>query len=109
MLGLSWSMVRSATGQFGQATWVSHSKTVSRPTTCYLLRTVPHAYFTAYQPDSSGVSLALQTMFTKINPVTGALPGSGPPLNQLNFDTYHRWTLIGTYNYHLYTGDDGFI
>lgn len=23
MLGLSWSMVRSATGQFGQATWVS--------------------------------------------------------------------------------------
>lgn len=52
---------------------------------------------------------ALQTMFTKINPVTGALPGSGPPLNQLNFDTYHRWTLIGTYNYHLYTGDDGFI
>lgn len=91
MLGLSWSMVRSATGQFGQATWVSRFQ---------------HSVSTY---DMLPTKNALQTMFTKINPVTGALPGSGPPLNQLNFDAYHRWTLIGTCNYHLYTGDDGFI
>ncbi|OCB86064.1 Six-hairpin glycosidase [Sanghuangporus baumii] len=48
---------------------------------------------------------ALSTMFAAINPVTGALPESGPPLSQLDSDTYHGWTLIGTHNYYLYTGD----
>ncbi|CAK5271688.1 unnamed protein product [Mycena citricolor] len=48
---------------------------------------------------------ALGTMFTHINPTTGALPESGPPLSQLNSDTYHCWTLVGTHNYWLYTGD----
>ncbi|KAK6987718.1 Six-hairpin glycosidase [Favolaschia claudopus] len=48
---------------------------------------------------------ALSTMFAAINPKTGALPESGPPLSQLDSDTYHSWTLIGTHNYYLYSGD----
>ncbi|OBZ74807.1 hypothetical protein A0H81_05206 [Grifola frondosa] len=48
---------------------------------------------------------ALSTMFSGMNPVTGALPESGPPLNAQGSDTYHAWTLIGTYNYFLYSGD----
>jgi len=48
---------------------------------------------------------ALSTMFAAINPKTGALPESGPPLSQLGSDTYHAWTLIGTHNYFLYSGD----
>ncbi|KAI1795457.1 Six-hairpin glycosidase [Ganoderma leucocontextum] len=52
---------------------------------------------------------ALSTMFAAINPVTGALPESGPPLSQLGSDTYHAWTLIGTYNYYLYSGDDAWL
>jgi hypothetical protein len=39
---------------------------------------------------------ALTTMFAHINPITGALPESGPPLSQQGSDTYHAWTLIGT-------------
>lgn len=39
---------------------------------------------------------ALSTMFAAINPTTGALPESGPPLSQQGSDTYHAWTLIGT-------------
>lgn len=48
---------------------------------------------------------ALSTMFAAINPVTGAIPESGPPLSQKDSDTYHMWTLVGTHNYYLYTGD----
>lgn len=66
---------------------------------------------------------ALSTMFAAINPKTGALPESGPPLSQkgsisprrfassrplvsfADSDTYHAWTLIGTHNYYLYSGD----
>ena len=52
---------------------------------------------------------ALSTMFAAINPRTGALPFSGPPLNFLDSDTYHAWTLIGTYNYYLYSGDEEWL
>ncbi|EGN92657.1 glycoside hydrolase family 78 protein [Serpula lacrymans var. lacrymans S7.3] len=48
---------------------------------------------------------ALSTMFAAQNPTTGALPESGPPLSQQGSDTYLMWTLIGTYNYYLYSGD----
>ena len=48
---------------------------------------------------------ALATMFAAMNPVTGALPESGPPLSQMGSDTYHMWTLVGTHNYWLYSGD----
>ncbi|TFK82232.1 glycoside hydrolase family 78 protein [Polyporus arcularius HHB13444] len=52
---------------------------------------------------------ALSTMFAAINPRTGALPESGPPLSQLDSDTYHAWTLIGTHNYYLYSGDSDWL
>ncbi|KAJ7733701.1 Six-hairpin glycosidase [Mycena metata] len=48
---------------------------------------------------------ALSTMFAAIDPKTGALPESGPPLSQLGSDTYHMWSMIGTHNYYLYSGD----
>lgn len=48
---------------------------------------------------------ALLTMFAAQDPTTGALPESGPPLSQTGSDTYHMWTLIGTHNYFLYSGD----
>ena len=48
---------------------------------------------------------ALSTMFSAIDPRTGALPESGPPLSQTGSDTYHMWTLIGTHNYVLFSGD----
>ena len=47
----------------------------------------------------------LSTMFAAIDPRTGALPESGPPLSQTGSDTYHMWTLIGTHNYVLLSGD----
>ncbi|CAA7264017.1 unnamed protein product [Cyclocybe aegerita] len=52
---------------------------------------------------------ALSTMFAAINPRTGALPESGPPLSQQGSDTYHAWTLIGTHNYFLYSGDSAWL
>ncbi|KJA26502.1 glycoside hydrolase family 78 protein [Hypholoma sublateritium FD-334 SS-4] len=52
---------------------------------------------------------ALSTMFAAINPKTGALPESGPPLSQQGSDTYHAWTLIGTYNYHLFSADTDWL
>ena len=48
---------------------------------------------------------ALSTLFSLQNPETGQLPYSGPVLNLGNSDTYHAWSLIGAYNYHLYSGD----
>lgn len=48
---------------------------------------------------------ALSTMFSFLDPRTGALPESGPPLLQMGSDTYHMWTLIGVHNYFLYSGD----
>ncbi|KAH9930196.1 Six-hairpin glycosidase [Fomitopsis serialis] len=48
---------------------------------------------------------ALDTLYALQN-AAGALPYSGPPLSlELGSDTYHAWTLIGTYNYVLYSGD----
>ncbi|KAH9943643.1 Six-hairpin glycosidase [Amylocystis lapponica] len=52
---------------------------------------------------------ALSAMFSGINSQTGALPESGPPLSQQGSDTYHAWTLIGTYNYFLYSGDVAWV
>lgn len=39
----------------------------------------------------------------------GSFPETGPPLLQQNSDTYHMWTMIGTYNYMLYTNDASFV
>lgn len=43
------------------------------------------------------------------DPKTGAFAESGPPLSQKGSDTYHMWTMIGTYNYVLFTNDTAFL
>lgn len=40
---------------------------------------------------------------------TGAFDESGPPLSQKGSDTYHMWTMVGTYNYVLFTNDTDFL
>ncbi|KAF2398719.1 Six-hairpin glycosidase [Trichodelitschia bisporula] len=58
--------------------------------------------------DLESVRNALQVMFDYQNK-DGSFPEAGPPLLQQNSDTYHMWTLIGTYNYMLYTDDTAFL
>ena len=43
------------------------------------------------------------------NKETGAFDESGPPLSQKNSDTYHMWSMIGTYNYMLFNNDTEFL
>ena len=59
--------------------------------------------------DLTSVKNALQVMYNTQNKTTGAFAESGPPLSQLGSDTYHMWTMIGTYNYYLYTNDSTFL
>jgi hypothetical protein len=40
---------------------------------------------------------------------TGELPFAGPPVNFYGSDTYHMFTLIGTYEYVLHSGDMAFL
>lgn len=54
------------------------------------------------------VKNALQVMYNYQNS-DGSFPEAGPPLLQQNSDTYHMWTMIGTYNYLLYTNDTDFL
>ncbi|KAF2760243.1 Six-hairpin glycosidase [Pseudovirgaria hyperparasitica] len=58
--------------------------------------------------DMTSVKNALQVMYDYQNP-DGSFPEAGPPLLQQDSDTYHMWTLIGTYNYVLYTDDMEFL
>jgi len=76
--------------------------------------------------DLNSVKNALQTMYnyqisvpstlrTTINllslenPTTGAFPEARPSLLQLGSDVYHMWTMIGIYNYLLYSNDRSFL
>ncbi|EAU36292.1 conserved hypothetical protein [Aspergillus terreus NIH2624] len=59
--------------------------------------------------DMESVKNALQVMYDTQNNSTGAFDESGPPLSQKNSDTYHMWTMIGTFNYVLYTNDTDFL
>ena len=59
--------------------------------------------------DLTSVKNALQVMYNTQNNQTGAFAESGPPLSQQGSDTYHMWTMIGTYNYFLYTNDTAFL
>lgn len=59
--------------------------------------------------DLTSVKNALQTMYDNQNPTTGAFPEAGPPLLQQGSDTYHMWSMVGTYNYVLYTNDTSFL
>ncbi|CAK5269996.1 unnamed protein product [Mycena citricolor] len=52
---------------------------------------------------------SLTVMFSTQDHVTGALNYSGPPINAQGSDTYISWSLIGTHNYFLYTGDLDFV
>ncbi|KAI0865312.1 Six-hairpin glycosidase-like protein [Xylaria cubensis] len=54
------------------------------------------------------VANALQVMYDYQNK-DGSLPEAGPPLLQQGSDTYHMWTLIGTYNYVMYENDTNFL
>ena len=54
------------------------------------------------------VQTALQTMYDHQNK-DGSFPEAGPPLLQQGSDTYHMWTMIGTYNYILYTNHTEFL
>ncbi|KAF2472593.1 Six-hairpin glycosidase [Lindgomyces ingoldianus] len=69
---------------------------------------VPSSFVSVGDLDS--VKNALQVMYNYqgSNP-DGSFPEAGPPLLQQNSDTYHMWTMIGTYNYMLYTNDVSFV
>ncbi|CAJ2507533.1 Uu.00g087190.m01.CDS01 [Anthostomella pinea] len=58
--------------------------------------------------DLESVQNALQTIYAHQNS-DGSFPEAGPPLLQQGSDTYHMWTMIGTYNYVLYTNDTAFL
>ena len=58
--------------------------------------------------DLDSVKNALQTMYDHQNS-DGSFPEAGPPLLQQGSDTYHCWTMIGTYNYMLFTNDTAFL
>ncbi|THY89163.1 Six-hairpin glycosidase [Aureobasidium pullulans] len=58
--------------------------------------------------DLDSVANALQTMYDHQNH-DGSFPEAGPPLLQQSSDTYHMWSMIGTYNYVLYTNDTAFL
>jgi hypothetical protein len=58
--------------------------------------------------DLDSVKNALQVMYDYQNPDV-SFPEAGPPLFQQNSDTYHMWSIIGTYNYMLYANDASFV
>lgn len=58
--------------------------------------------------DLESVRNALQAMYDNQNS-DGSFPEAGPPLLQQHSDTYHMWTMVGTYNYLLYTDDAAFL
>jgi hypothetical protein len=58
--------------------------------------------------DLESVKNALQTMYDHQNK-DWSFPEAGPPLLQQGSDTYHMWSMIGTYNYLLYTNDTAFL
>ncbi|KAJ9607675.1 hypothetical protein H2200_007753 [Cladophialophora chaetospira] len=68
---------------------------------------VPSAFVST--GDLESVRNALQVMYDYQNSTTGAFDESGPPLSQKRSDTYHMWTMIGSYNYILYTNDTAWL
>jgi hypothetical protein len=67
---------------------------------------VPSAFVST--GDLESIKNALQVMYDYQLP-RGEFYEAGPPLLQKNSDTYHQWTMIGTYNYVLYTNDMVFL
>ena len=58
--------------------------------------------------DLTAVRNSLTTMYQN-QLSTGQLPYGGPEFNFYGSDTYHMWTLIGTYNYYLDTDDQTWL
>ena len=58
--------------------------------------------------DTESVRNALQRMYDSQR-ASGELPFCGPPFNIFDSDTYHLWTLIGTWNHYLYSGDQAWV
>ncbi|KAI1632695.1 alpha-L-rhamnosidase B [Biscogniauxia mediterranea] len=67
---------------------------------------VPAAFYST--GDLESVKNALQVVYNG-QTSSGLFPFSGPPLSASGSDTYHMWSLIGTYNYALYSGDIAFV
>jgi len=65
---------------------------------------------TAY--DSTGELTAVRNSLTTMyqnQKSTGELPYGGPEFDFYGSDTYHMWTLIGTYTYYLDSGDKAWL
>ncbi|ACU74133.1 alpha-L-rhamnosidase [Catenulispora acidiphila DSM 44928] len=58
--------------------------------------------------DMLGVRNSLTTMYQN-QKTTGELPYGGPEFSFYGSDTYHTWTLVGTYMYYLYTSDKAWL
>ncbi|KAI0973272.1 glycoside hydrolase family 78 protein [Xylaria arbuscula] len=58
--------------------------------------------------DLESLRNSLQTLYDN-QADSGLLPYAGPPLNASGSNTYHMWTMIGLYNYVLYSGDVEFL
>ncbi|TVY80443.1 hypothetical protein LSUE1_G003567 [Lachnellula suecica] len=58
--------------------------------------------------DLDGVRNTIQVLYNDQNS-NGNLPFAGPGLNIYNSDTYHMATMIGTYDYFLFTNDMTFL
>ncbi|KAF9874769.1 glycoside hydrolase family 78 protein [Colletotrichum karsti] len=63
---------------------------------------VPSAFVST--GDLESAKNAIQTMFNFQQP-SGIFPRAGPPYLDATSDTYHMWTMIGAYNYVLFSGD----
>ncbi len=59
--------------------------------------------------DLLAVKNSLTTLYQHQNTSTGELPYSGPEFNFTGSDTYHLWTLIGSYTYYLYSADKSWL
>ncbi|OHX00407.1 bacterial alpha-l-rhamnosidase domain-containing protein [Colletotrichum incanum] len=67
---------------------------------------VPSAFVST--GDLESAKNAIQTMFDFQRP-SGIFPRAGPPYLDATSDTYHMWTMIGAYNYVLFSGDLGWL
>ena len=68
---------------------------------------IPTAYVST--DDLLSTKNSLSVLYAHQNSSTGELPYAGPPLNFYSSDTYHLWTLLGTYTYYLDTGDTAWL
>jgi Bacterial alpha-L-rhamnosidase 6 hairpin glycosidase domain len=67
---------------------------------------VPTAYVST--DDLTAVRNSLTTLYAG-QQADGELPYAGPEVNFYGSDTYHLWTMIGTYNYYLDSGDTSWL